>query len=255
MHLGELSDRLDTLLDIDAYASVDPSENGLQVGHRDLEVEHVACAVDAAVETGRLAAEMDADVLVVHHGLIWNGLSRLNGITYDRFHTLFSNDLSLYAAHLPLDGHQELGNAALLAERIGLDTVEGFNHVDKQPTGVIGTLAQPTDRETLAQAVAEAIDMPANSIDIVGDTHLEVETVAIVTGSGTDFIEPAAEAGADLLVTGEGKHAAYHRAQEAGIDVILGGHYATETLGVKALADVIEDWGIETTFIDVPTGF
>lgn len=255
MHLGELCDRLDTLLDIDAYAGIDASANGLQIGHRDTEVTHVACAVDAAVESCQRAGAVGAEVLLVHHGLVWGGITHLNGIDFDRFHALVTNDLNLYAAHLPLDGHQEVGNAAIIADRLNLRSVEAFAQMEGHPIGVIGELERASDQSALVDALAEAIEMPASSIDTLGDVHPAVSRVAIVTGSGTDFIEPAADAGADVLITGEGKHSAYHRAQEAGIDVLFGGHYATETLGVQALADRIETWGLETTFIDIPTGF
>ncbi|MFW6448461.1 MAG: Nif3-like dinuclear metal center hexameric protein, partial [Halobacteriota archaeon] len=139
MDLGTLADRLDDRLDVDAYADVDASANGLQVGRRDRPIERVAVAVDAAVEPIERAAEVDA--LIVHHGLVWgDGLTDLTAHRYDRIRALVTNDLGLYCAHLPLDGHPELGNAARLGAAIGLREVEAFGHLGGLPTGVIGRL-------------------------------------------------------------------------------------------------------------------
>lgn len=255
MRLGALSDRLDEQTDVAAYDGIDVSHNGLQVGHRDLEIEHVACAVDAAVEPIALAGEAGAELLVVHHGLIWgDGLDGLTGATFDRVGALYEHDLSLYACHLPLDGHPDLGNAAIIADRVGLGDVEPFGHMQGRPTGVIGRYPGGCSRADLVEVVSTAIDVPRSHVESIGDIHDEVETVAIVTGSGSDFVEDAAVAGADVLITGESKHSTYHLAREVGVDILLGGHYATETLGVRALATDMESWGLETTFVDVPTG-
>lgn len=253
MDCRELCDRLDDRLDTAAYAEVDASANGLQVGPGDREIERVAVAVDAAVETIERAAELDADLLVVHHGLSWGGIERVTGTQYQRLRALFDADCSLYAAHLPLDGHQQLGNAAGLADRLDLTDREPFGRMGGQPVGQRGRLPDPRAPEGVVDGL-EPLATGEGEVRTLAFGPELVQDVAIVTGSGVDFLDEALEAGADLLLTGEGKQHAYHEAREAGIHVVLAGHYATETFGVRALADLIADWGPETTFVDHPTG-
>ena len=130
MHCRELCARFDEELRTEAYADIDASANGLQVGPEDREIESAAFAVDAAVETIEAAAEAGADLLVSHHGISFGGIERVTGTDYDRIATAIENDLARYAAHLPLDGHQELGNAAGIADLLGL--------VDRSPFGEMG---------------------------------------------------------------------------------------------------------------------
>ena len=129
MRLSTLTDRLDERLETDAYADIDASANGLQVGPDEGTVDHVAFAVDAAAATIEAAADAGADLLVTHHGLVWGGLDRVTGREYENVSALVENDLSLYVSHLPLDGHQELGNAAGLADYLGLDALEKLDFV------------------------------------------------------------------------------------------------------------------------------
>jgi dinuclear metal center YbgI/SA1388 family protein len=257
MKLSEYVDRLDDRLDTAAYADVDASANGLQVGPDDAEVERVAFAVDAAQATIEAAAEADADVLVVHHGLSWGGIERVTGRVHDRIAALVEHDVALYVSHLPLDGHQELGNAAGVADAVGLAEREPFGEMGPVAIGTIGEAGEPRS----ADAIRETLDgfegqpdgeaSPTKVLDFGPD---EVERVAVVTGSGVDWLDEAVAAGADALITGEGKQQAYHDAREAGITVFLAGHYATETFGVRALQSLTEDWGVETTYLSHPTG-
>ncbi|SFR46857.1 Nif3-like dinuclear metal center hexameric protein [Halorubrum sodomense] len=257
MKLSEYVDRLDDRLDTAAYADVDASANGLQVGPDDAEVERVAFAVDAARATIEAAADADADVLVVHHGLSWGGIERVTGRTHDRIAALVEHDIALYVSHLPLDGHQELGNAAGVAEEIGLSEREPFGEMGPATVGTIGETTEPRSaaeiRETLdgfeGQPDGEA--SPTRVLDFGPD---EIERVAVVTGSGVDWLDEAVAGDADALVTGEGKQQVYHDAREAGITVFLAGHYATETFGVRALESLTADWGVETTYLPHPTG-
>ena len=256
MRLAALADRLDERLRVDAFADVDPSANGLQVGDGDADVERAAFAVDAALATVEAAADAGADVLCVHHGLDWDGLERVTGPTYDRVAALVDADLGLYAAHLPLDAHPDLGNAAGVAGVLGLEDREPFGTLGAETVGLRGRL---TDGPLAVEAVADRLgaglepaDPPTRTLAF-GDGP--VETVGVVTGSGADWLEEAADAGLDALVTGEGKQSLYHRAREAGLHVLLGGHYATETFGVRSLQALAGEWGLETTFVDHPTGF
>ena len=257
MKLSEYVDRLDDRLDTAAYADVDASANGLQVGPDDAEVERVAFAVDAAQATIEAAAEAGADALVVHHGLSWGGIERVTGRVHDRIAALVEHDVALYVSHLPLDGHQELGNAAGVADAVGLAEREPFGEMGPVAIGTIGEAGEPRS----ADAIRETLDgfegqpdgeaSPTKVLDFGPD---EVERVAVVTGSGVDWLDEAVAAGADALITGEGKQQVYHDAREAGITVFLAGHYATETFGVRALQSLTDDWGVETMYLSHPTG-
>ncbi|MBX0304721.1 Nif3-like dinuclear metal center hexameric protein [Haloarcula salinisoli] len=254
MHTGDIASRLDDELDTDAYADVDASPNGLQVGPADREVETVAVAVDAAVETIERASEAGADLLVTHHGIVWGSIERVTDSNYRRIAPLLENDLALYVAHLPLDGHQQLGNAAGLADQLDLDNRAPFGAMGGEWVGQRGRLVEGRSLEALVEALEANLDtggQPVQTLDFGPET---VEDVAIVTGSGADWLEEAVDVGADVLITGEGKQQAYHEAREAGINVVLAGHYATETFGVRALSARLDSWGLETTFIDCPTG-
>jgi dinuclear metal center YbgI/SA1388 family protein len=251
MRCQDICDRLDDELDTAAYADIDASPNGLQVGTGEREVSRVAVAVDAAVETIERAAE--ADLLVTHHGIVWGGLEHVTGTEYRRLAALVDHDCALYVSHLPLDGHQTLGNAAGLADLLDLDNRVPFGRLGGEFVGQRGRLPDPTDIETLRERLGSALDTGGQPVQVLDFGPERVEDVAIVTGSGTDWLAEAADC-ADLLVTGEGKHQAYHEARERDLHVVLAGHYATETFGVRALAALLADWGLDTTYIDCPTG-
>ncbi|MGM0371620.1 MAG: Nif3-like dinuclear metal center hexameric protein [Halobacteriota archaeon] len=254
MREATLLSRLDETLSIDAYAEVDASANGLQIGDGTGEIERVALAVDGVRATVTAAADRDADLLVVHHGLSWGGIERVTGRTYDRIAGLIENDLDLYAAHLPLDGHQELGNAAGVADCLGLEDRAPFGELGPVTIGQRGTLPSPESADSIAATLEESLDHGGQGVQTLDFGPEQIESVAIVTGSGTDWLDEAVAAGVDAFVTGEGEGKLYHMARESEVTVFLGGHYATETFGVRALADRIETWGPETTFIDEPTG-
>ncbi|MBZ6493825.1 Nif3-like dinuclear metal center hexameric protein [Natrinema longum] len=254
MELSRIVDRLDEELGTADYADLDASANGLQVGPDEGEIERVAVAVDGVRETFERAIEADADLLVVHHGLSWGGFDRVTGRTYDRIAPLIENDLALYVSHLPLDGHQELGNAAGVADLLGLEDRSPFGELGPEYVGQRGRAADPSAPDEVRERLEAGLDtggQPVQHLDFGPD---RIEDVAIVTGSGTDWLDDAVAADADALVTGEGKGKAYHEAQEAGIHVFLAGHYATETFGVRSLQELVGEWGLETTFLDVPTG-
>jgi dinuclear metal center YbgI/SA1388 family protein len=255
MQLSEFRDRLNDRLDHDDYAGVDASANGLQVGNAAAtdEVTHAAFAVDGVEATVEAAAEAGADVLVVHHGLVWGGLDRVTGRDYERIAGLVEDDLALYVSHLPLDGHDDLGNAARLADFLDCDVVESFGDYGGVTIGQRAVADEPYTVTELRTRLGD-LDTGGESVQALDFGPETIEEVAIVTGSGTDWIREAADAGVDALVTGEGKQAAYHEAREAGLNVFLAGHYATETFGVRALQEVVEGWGIETSYVDHPTG-
>ncbi|PCR90849.1 Nif3-like dinuclear metal center hexameric protein [Natrinema ejinorense] len=254
MELSRIVDRLDEELGTADYADLDASANGLQVGPDEGEIERVAVAVDGVRETFERAIEADADLLVVHHGLSWGGFDRVTGRTYDRIAPLIENDLALYVSHLPLDGHQELGNAAGVADLLDLEDRSPFGELGPEYVGQRGRTADPYAADEVRERLEATLDTGGQPIQHLDFGPERIEDVAIVTGSGTDWLDDAVAADADALVTGEGKGKAYHEAQEAGIHVFLAGHYATETFGVRSLQELVGEWGLETTFLDVPTG-
>lgn len=253
MKCSEIAGRLDEELRTAAYASVDPSANGLQVGQEDREVSHVAFAVDAALETVDAAQEAGADLLVTHHGFVFGGLDRVTGLAFERIASVVEGDLALYTSHLPLDGHQDLGNAARLCERLDLENRAPFGEEGGEHIGQAGEWTSPRSVDDVVDVLS---DLPTGGQDVqvLDFGPDELTSVGVVTGSGADWIDEAAAKGMDAFVTGEGKQSAYHRAKELGVTVFLAGHYATETGGVRALQDLVEDWGLETTFVDAPTG-
>lgn len=253
MQLSEFCTRLNDRLDHDAYAAVDASANGLQVGPADSTVKRAAFAVDGVTETVEQAASHDVDVLVVHHGMIWGGIDRVTGHEYERIKACLENDVALYVSHLPLDGHEELGNAAGLASFLDCERVAPFGEHGGVTIGqrvrADNAYSPPELRDRLSQ-----LDTGGSSVDVIDFGPERITDIAIVTGSGTDWIREAAETGVDALVTGEGKQKAYHEAREAGLNVFLPGHYATETFGVRQLESLASGWGLETVFFDHPTG-
>jgi len=254
MELSTFCDRLDDRLALADYADVDASANGLQVGPDEKSVETVAFAVDGVEATVETAAERGADAMVVHHGVSFGGIERVTDRAYGRIAPLIEADVALYAAHLPLDGHQELGNAAGIADTLGLVDRDPFGELGPVHVGQRGRLSDPLVRGELADLLAANLDTGGRPVPVLDSGPETVEDVAIVTGAGADWLDEAVAAGADALVIGEGKHRLYHEAREAGINVYLAGHYATETFGVRALQDLAAEWDLETTYIDHPTG-
>jgi len=253
MDISTFAARLDDELETDAYSDVDASANGLQVGPSDGELGHAAFAVDAAEATIEAAADAGADVLVTHHGLSWGGIERVTDRQYRRIAPLIKNDIALYVSHLPLDGHQTLGNAAGIADLLGLDDPTPFGTMGPVTIGQQGRLVDPQSVDEIATQLESELE-GTESVQLFDFGPEMVETVGIVTGSGADWLDEAVDAGADLLITGEGKQQVYHQAREAGINVILSGHYATETFGVRSLQSLVEEWGLSTSYHSHPTG-
>jgi dinuclear metal center YbgI/SA1388 family protein len=253
MRLSTFTHRLNTLLNVADLDDVDYAVNGLQVGADNAEVTKAAFAVDGVELTAQHAADWGADVLVVHHGISWGGITRVTGKEHDRLQALLSNNLALYAVHLPLDAHPRYGNATQLAEFLELEPIDGFG---KEGPTTIGVRAKADASCTVGSLRDRLSTMEHDTIQVLNFGPETIDEVGIITGSGTDWIDEARRLGLDTLITGEGKQPAYHEAREAGINVFLAGHYATETFGVRALLEVVDGWeeSIETTYIDHPTG-
>ncbi|MCS7282607.1 MAG: Nif3-like dinuclear metal center hexameric protein [Anaerolineae bacterium] len=230
----------------------DASQNGLQV-EGDPEVHRVAFAVDASREAFERAVTTRAQFLIVHHGLFWNQPVRLVGPFYQRVRTLILGGCSLYAAHLPLDAHPEVGNNAELARLLGLQDTRPFGKYHGVPIGVAGVLDPPLPLPNLIGRLIQALNVPP--IRVLAHGAPNAHRVGIVSGDAVSLLEQAAEEGLDTFITGETRHSAFHTVAELEMNVFFAGHYATESVGLKALARHLEQkFGLETVFLDIPTG-
>lgn len=249
--------RLDTLVGfLDEYLRIaaevaDPPEalNGLQLGNSG-DVSRLAAAVDLCEATIRLATEQRADFLLVHHGMFWNGLKPFVGPAYRRVSGLLKGNIALYAAHLPLDRHPEVGNNRVLARLLGIKVRDEFGSYHGAPAGVWGDYSGT--RDELSWSITKALGTAPRALAFGPE---RVQRVGIVTGSGGSLIPQAAAAGLDTFVTGEGQHWTFFDAEELRVNVFYAGHYATETVGVKALAEhVSKKFDLPWVFLDHPTG-
>ncbi len=249
MNRDELVSFLDGYLKISAYP--DKSSNGLQVEGKG-EVERVAFAVDTTLRTIRRAVRRKADMLIVHHGMIWGGLNYVTGIHYKRLKALMEGNLNLYAAHLPLDAHPEVGNNVELLRLLNLEPKGAFGEYKELTIGFYGEFESPQPIEKVAQIIAEKLDTTVKTYEF---GTREIKTVGAVSGAGAFALEEAYRRGIDLLVTGEFNHADYLTALDLPQNVLVAGHYKTETLGVKALMAILRKrFNLDTFFIDEPTG-
>lgn len=230
----------------------DSSQNGLQV-EGPQKVTRIAFAVDACQEAFEQAVGAEAQLLIVHHGLFWDKPVRLVGPLFGRVWTLITGECALYAAHLPLDVHPEVGNNAELARLLELRDAHPFGEYKDSPIGTGGTLDPAIPLNVLVERLEQATGQPAVRVLSYGPAL--VSRVGCVSGSAAFLMDQVAQAGFDTFVTGETNHSYFHYAAEYGLNVIFGGHYATETLGLKALARHLADkFGLETVFLDVSTG-
>jgi len=252
MTLNDLDRWFSETLDLAAVASIDRSRNGLQVARRQAEVRRVAFAVDASLATFRRAADEGADALLVHHGLFWNEPVLLTGSTYERVRFLVERDLALFAAHLPLDIHPEVGNNAGIARRLGLVDVEPFGLHHGVKIGCKGRLPIPSPLARIAELLAEGQPDPVRTLEF---GPAEVSTVGIVSGGAPRDVGQAVAEGLDAFISGESAHEVYHFCLEERINAVFAGHYRTECYGVKLLAErLAKDTGLATVWLDVPTG-
>lgn len=252
MLLRELTDYLDDTLKLAEFAG-DASNNGLQIEGK-AEVNRVLFGVDGCLALFERAAAGNFDFVFVHHGISWGGEPRrFTGMHAARFRTMFGGGISLYGVHLPLDAHPELGNNARLAALSELTGLEPFCNYHGYDIGFLGHTRKLVKAAELAVELETKLNTKA---ELIADHGRLLKTVAVVSGGGgMDALEQAAAAGADLLVTGELEHIMYHPAFELGIPVLALGHYATETLGPKAVMEHLRrEFGIVCEFADLPTG-
>jgi dinuclear metal center YbgI/SA1388 family protein len=252
MTLAEIDRWLDNCLKLAATASLDSSLNGLQVTRRNSEVGKVAFAVDASMESFRRATDSGAQLLVVHHGILWDGQQRIAGNLYQRLRFLMEADLALYAAHLPLDVHPEVGNNAGIARQLGLIDLEPFGTYRGIALGCKGVFPTPL---ALEEVVALLSARQGELLKTLPFGPSPVRSVGVISGDAPWGVEQAAAEGLDAYVTGEPAHEIYHRCLEQRIHAIFAGHYHSESYGVQSLACLLaRETGLATTYLDIPTG-
>lgn len=250
IELKEIVNYLDNELRIAEIADYPGALNGLQLENNG-KVTKVAAAVDASIPVFKKAVSAGADLLVVHHGMFWHGAQRIVSSQYEKLKLAMDANMAVYSAHIPLDIHREWGNNALLCEKIGMIDTEPF-HLWK---GELLGLKQEMDLslDELVKAVKSAVG--ANVHFCHGRESKDVGMVGVITGGAGSEIQAMADAGINTFITGEGPHWSYPLAEELGINVIYGGHYATETFGVLKLIDLLKSkYLLNNHFVDHPSG-
>jgi dinuclear metal center YbgI/SA1388 family protein len=253
VHLREVIGYLDSTLEIDRFKDYAP--NGLQV-EGVLEVDRIVTGVSASAELITRAVELGADLIVVHHGIVWGpGLSKIAGPIARRLKLLLGNDVSLAAYHLPLDKHARLGNNVGLCDALALGaTREPFGDVRGTPLGLAGTWSPPLPREQAIDRVAGGVckSETPRFVFPYGPDH--VRKVGVCSGAASDLLEAAAGIGCDMFVTGELAERAGDLAKELQITLVAAGHVATEVFGAMRLADELRMRfpSVETQFVFVP---
>lgn len=247
--LGEVVAFLDKELGTKEIQDYPGAINGLQLENGG-EVLRVVAAVDASLRVIEAAAAGGPGLLIVHHGMFWQGTQPVTGAFYRKLKVAMDAGLAIYSSHLPLDFHPEWGNNVRLAKAIGLENLQPFMTSKGQAMGLKGTWGE--DRQILKVRLEDAV---GGSVHLCPGGKEQIATVGVVTGGAGSEVAKAAAEGVDAFVTGEGPHWSYPLAEELGINLFYAGHYATETFGVKALAAMLSQrYGIGWSFLDFPTG-
>lgn len=246
--INAINNYLNELLDQDKMP--DYGINGIQV-ECDGEINKAAFAVDASLESISEAVEQNCNLLVVHHGLFWGREQAVKGAHRKHLKLLLENNIGLIAYHLPLDRHPEYGNNALILQELGVRELAPFGFYKGKNIGFSGELVMPVNIDGIVSHLRWDRDI-VRSLNFGPEL---VQKVAIVSGGGGSHFSEAIEAGIDLYITGDAQHVVYHPAREHSISVLFGGHYQTETYGVRALENLLkEQFSLETVFLDIPTG-
>lgn len=247
--LKTIAEHLDRSLKIKSIADWPGALNGLQIANNG-SVTKVGAAVDACEASIHAAAKAGVDFLVVHHGLFWGGAQPLVGAQFRKIKIALDANLAIYSAHLPLDVHPSLGNNALLCKALGFKKMEPFFFEKNQFIGL--KTAHVTDRDELVRRLEKIL---GSNVKLSPGGPRKTTRIGVVTGgAGAEVVKAFAE-GVDTFITGEGPHHSYLLAEELGVNLIYGGHYATETFGVKALAaHLAKKFRLPWAFFDHPTG-
>jgi dinuclear metal center YbgI/SA1388 family protein len=247
--LAEIVSYADRYLRIAEIGDWDNALNGLQIENSG-RVTKMGAAVDVSTRVLGAAARKDVDLLIVHHGLFWPGLQSITGALHRQLRIAFENNIALYGAHLPLDVHPKVGNNAQLATALGLKSAQPFLEEKSQPVGL--KMRASISRDDLARKLRTVLGNPVKTF-MFGPKR--TDAIGIVTGGAGSEIYRVAEEKIDTFITGEAPHWAAIAAEELGVNLLLGGHYATETFGVKALAEHLSKrFKLPWEFLDFPTG-
>lgn len=253
--LAEVAAYLDGYLRIREVPDYDGALNGLQVENGGT-IDRIVAAVDASQATiDGVAALGGSPLLLVHHGLFFDGNVPVTGRRYRRLRALITHDVAVYSSHLPLDAHAEVGNNAVLARLLGLEVQGPFGNHRGNPIGVWGLApSNGATREALSAGLMSVLGL-TEAPRLIAGGPAKVQRVGIVTGGAGTMVKEARDAGLDTFITGEGPHHTYFDAMEFGVNVFHAGHYATETVGVRALAEHLgARFGLPFAFHDHPTG-
>jgi dinuclear metal center YbgI/SA1388 family protein len=247
--LAAIVKHCDTLLGTSEITDYEGAANGLQMENRG-NVTRIAATVDASLATVQLAAKAGADLLIVHHGLFWSPAQPWTGKKYELLRALLDHDIAVYSSHLPLDLHPKLGNNAQLCAALGLKKLQPFFESQGQPIGF------KSEAKTSLVEIAKQLQRATGATPRVIPAGPAIcRRIGVVTGGAGGDLKIAAEEGVDTFITGEGPHWTYALAEELGLNVLYGGHYATETFGVKALAaHLTKKFRVPWVFLDHPTG-
>ncbi len=247
--LPEIVDYTNDYLRVEEIEDWPNALNGLQIENSG-KVTRIGAAVDVSTRVLSMAAKKNIDLLIVHHGLFWSGSCRITGSLRRQLKIAFENDIALYSAHLPLDLHPKVGNNAQLIAALGLKSAKPFLKEKGESVG-LKTKASMS-REVLMSKLKSVLRSPVKSFKF---GPKQSRRIGIVTGAAGSEIFRVAEASIDTFITGEAPHWAAIAAEELGMNLVLGGHYATETFGVKALAGHLSQrFGLPWEFLSCPTG-
>jgi dinuclear metal center YbgI/SA1388 family protein len=247
--LKKITGHLDRSLKIKSIADWPGAINGLQVENNGA-VTKIGAAVDACEASIRKAVEAGVNFLVVHHGLFWDGAQPLAGAQYRKVKTALDANLAIYSAHLPLDVHPVFGNNTLLSKALGFKKTEPFFFEKNQFIGV--KTKRAIDRDELVRRLEGVL---GSHVKLSPGGPQKTSHIGVVTGGAGTEVRKAADEGVDTFITGEGPHHSYLLAEELGVNLLYGGHYATEIFGVKALAaHLSRRFRLPWAFIDHPTG-
>ena len=247
--LADIVKHCDRLLRTRDFSDWDGALNGLQMENRG-KVTRIAAAVDASLATVKLAAAARADLLIVHHGLFWSPSHPWTGARYELLTMLLEHNLAVYSSHLPLDAHPRLGNNAQLCQALALKHRKPFFF---EKGRFIGFKSETSLKRTeLTRRLLRVLKAPPKLL--AGGPDI-CRRIGVVTGGAGSELTKAAREGVDTFITGEGPHWTYALAEELGLNVFYGGHYATETFGVKALAQhLARQFKLPWMFLDHPSG-
>ena len=247
--LSEIVSYTDRYLHIRDVGDWDNALNGLQI-ENSRRVTRLGAAVDVSTRVFTEARKRDIDFLIVHHGLFWPGLRPVRGALRRQLRLAFENDVALYSAHLPLDIHPQVGNNAQLIAALGFKSAQPFLEEKGQPVGL--KIRMSLSRSELIRKLEKALNGP---VRVFGFGPKRTCAIGVVTGAAGSEIYRVADEGLDTFITGEAPHWAAVAAEEIGVNLLLGGHYATEVFGVKALAaHLSKRFKVPWEFIDCPTG-